>query len=355
MPETEELVLLGGGYGNMLLLSTLLPELPAHVHVTLVDRLPKSPLKTEFYSLAAGTASHKEVTVPFAQHPQVSLIFDEVLGVDRREQRVQLRENDSVRYDRLVIGLGCVDRFHGIPGADVHSLSVQSLKRAQLTGQAILTLDAYRQVVLVGAGLTGVELAAELRESRPDLKIALIDRHDLVLNGFSHKLREYVERWLRNHDIQVIHGFSTTSVEAGEIRGGDTGIAFDQLVWTAGIQANPLVQKLDVPLDSIGRATVDEWQRVPGDDHVYVIGDCAASSYPPSAQLAEFQGAFVAHTLISLWHGETPVLEQFASKGTLGSLGHRAGFGEVKGVKLGGKVARLLKSGVLWSYKKHVE
>jgi len=108
-------------------------------------------------------------------------------------------------------------------------------------------------------------------------------------------------------------------------------------------------------LDSIGRATVDEWQRVPGDDHVYVIGDCAASSYPPSAQLAEFQGAFVAHTLISLWHGETPVLEQFASKGTLGSLGHRAGFGEVKGVKLGGKVARLLKSGVLWSYKKHVE
>ncbi|MHB1629551.1 MAG: NAD(P)/FAD-dependent oxidoreductase [Bacilli bacterium] len=351
----HRLVLIGGGYAGMYFLRAVLADPPGHIEVTLVDRLPKSPLKTEFYSIAAGTSSLKEVTVPFPTHPQLTAVYDEVVAIDRSRNLVTLREQGELAYDTLVIALGCVDRFHGIPGAEENSLSLQSLKRAQITGHSILTLDAHRSVVLVGAGLTGVELAAELCETRHDLNITLVDRNDLVLNGFSDKLRRYVETWLRDHDIRIIHGLRSREIAKNHLLHENGALEFDQLVWTAGIQANPLVQSLGVKTDSIGRAVVDEWLRAPDDPAIFVLGDCAASSEPPTAQLAEFHGQYAAEVLLSKWRGEDPARRRFQHKGTLGSLGRGAGFGTVKGMDVAGKIPRILKSGVLWSYKKHVE
>lgn len=349
------MVVLGGGYGGMLLLRTILERLPDDVRITLVDRLPKSPLKTEFYSIAAGTAALKEVTVPFPVHPRLTVLYDEVLKIDSGVKRIHLRENDPLVYDTLVVALGCVDRYHGIAGADEYSHSLQSLKKAQMTGQAILTLDAYRSVVLIGAGLTGIELAAGLRETRHDLNIMIIDRNDLVLNGFSDKMRRYVERWLTKHDVRILHRFSTREVLPDRLVYDGGELPYDRLVWTAGIEANPLVRALPCKVDSIGRAVVNEFQQLPDDPSVYVIGDCAASELPPTAQLAEFHGEYAAEVLLAQWNGETPRRRSFQDKGMLGSLGSGTGFGQVRGVDLSGRIPRLLKSGVLWSYKKHVE
>ncbi|MCY0901428.1 MAG: FAD-dependent oxidoreductase [Firmicutes bacterium] len=351
----HQLVVIGGGYGGMYLLRTLLDNLPGDVEVTLVDRLPKSPLKTEFYSISAGTMALKDVTIPFPEHPQLRLVYDEVLSVDQARKQVVVREKDAIPYDTLVVGLGCVDRFHGLPGAEQYAYGLQSLKRAQATGHEILTLDAHRSVVLMGAGLTGIELAAELRESRPDLAITVVDRNERVLKGFSEKIQVYVEGWLKRHDVQILHGIQTKAIHPQVIEHEGGEIPFDRLVWTAGIKASPIVSALGTDHDSIGRVVVDEWQCLPTDPSIYVIGDCAASEHPPSAQLAEFQGEYVAQTLLARWHDAEPTDRQYQNKGALGSLGKAAGFGSVKGVELSGKIPRLLKSGVLWNYKKHVE
>lgn len=352
----HQLVLIGGGYAGMYFLRTTLDLLPSDVEVTLVDRLPKSPLKTEFYSIAAGTSSLKEVTLPFPHHPQLTVVYDEVIGIDQEKKQLTLREKDILPYDTLIVALGCVDRFHKIPGAEEFSLSLQSLKRAQITGHEILTLDAYRSVVLVGAGLTGVELAAELRETRHDLNITLIDRNDLVLNGFSDKLRQYVETWMTSHDIQVQHGIKAQGIFCDHMVHEQGELAFDKLVWTAGIQANPFVQLIvGADFDSIGRVIVDEEQCLPSNPDIYVIGDCAASEHPPTAQLAEFHGEYVGQVLAGKWRGQQVPKRSFTTKGILGSLGRGTGFGTLKGVDMSGKIPRMLKSGVLWSYKKHVE
>ncbi len=353
--DTHRIVLLGGGYGGMYFMRTLLARLPDHVEVTLIDRLPKSPLKTEFYSITAGTTSLKDVTMPFPTHPKLTCIFDEVLLINQEQKTVTCREQGDVAYDTLVVALGCVDRFHGIAGAEMYSNSLQSLKRAQMTGHDILTMDAYRSVVLIGAGLTGIELAAELRESRPDLNVTIVDRNDKVLKGFSPKLQEYVESWLTEHDVTILHGIQTERIEPDHIVHQQGTIPFDQLVWTAGIQASPLIRSLQCSFDSIGRAAVNEWLQLPGDPAVFVIGDSAASVHPPSAQLAEFHGEYAAQTILSLLQNEQPKQREYQNKGQLGSLGKGMGFGQVKGVDLAGKIPRLLKSGVLWSYKKHVE
>ncbi|MCY0875835.1 MAG: NAD(P)/FAD-dependent oxidoreductase [Firmicutes bacterium] len=351
----HQLVVIGGGYGGMYLLRTLLDKLPDDVDVVLIDRLPKSPLKTEFYSITAGTASLSNVTIAFPSHPQLRTVFDEVLEIDQAQKRVVMREQDPIAYDTLVVALGCVDRFHAIPGAEEYSLGLQSLKRAQVTGHEILTLDAYRSVVLIGAGLTGIELAAELRETRHDLNVTIIDRNERVLKGFSPKIQEYVENWLLEHDVKIMHSVNTQEVLEDRIVFEEGELPFDRLVWTAGIQANPLVKQLACETDSIGRALVNEWLQLPEDPNVYVIGDCAASEHPPSAQLAEFHGEYAAQTMLDAWAGRAPGLRQYQNRGALGSLGKTAGFGSVKGMELSGKIPRLLKSGVLWNYKKHVE
>ena len=351
----EEVVVLGGGYAGMFFVRRILGSLPAGVRVTLVDRLPKSPLKTEFYSFAAGATSLKEVTLPFPDHPQLRLVFDEVIGIDQDAQRVELRETGQVPYTVLVVALGCVDRFHGLPGAEEYALGLQTLKRTQRTGQEILTLDAYRQVLLIGAGLTGIELAAELRETRPDLNIAIIDRNDRVLNGFSDKLRGYVEQWLADHDVKVLHHVATREILKDSVETETGDIPYDKLVWTAGIQAHPLVQTLRGEFDSIGRIRVNGQFQTTADPFVRAIGDCAASEHPPTAQVAEFQGDYLGEILIATWRGQAVPVRAYSNRGTLGALGRAAGFGSVKGVDLAGKVPRFLKTGVLWNYKRHVE
>lgn len=352
---SRRIILIGGGYGGMYLLRTLFERLPEDVEITLVDRLPKSPLKTEFYSLSAGTTSLQDVTLSFPSHPQLNVVFDEVLAVDQLQKQITLREQGILAYDTLVFALGCVDHYHDVPGAEQYAYGLQSLKRAQVTGQAILTLDAYRSVVLIGAGLTGIELTAELRESRPDLQVTLIDRNERVLSGFSPKLQEYVENWLTKHDVKIMHHMQTKAIHEGYIEWEDGELAYDRLVWTAGIQANPLVRSLHCETDSIGRAVVNEWMQLVDDPSVFVIGDSAASGHAPSAQLAEFHGEYVAHIVLAQWSGRQLPARVYQNRGALGSLGKTAGFGSIKGMDLEGKIPRMLKSGVLWNYKKHVE
>ncbi|MBY8911061.1 FAD-dependent oxidoreductase, partial [Salinicoccus roseus] len=81
-------------------------------------------------------------------------------------------------YDMLVIGLGCEDKYHGVPGAEEHTYSIQSLRESRATYESIGDLKPGSTVGIVGAGLSGIEVASELREAREDLHIKLFDRGD---------------------------------------------------------------------------------------------------------------------------------------------------------------------------------
>lgn len=83
----RKLVLLGGGYGNMRVLLRLLPNnFPEDTVITLVDRTPFHSLKTEFYALAAGTSTDKEIRVSFPEHPRLKTVYGEITKVDLKEK-----------------------------------------------------------------------------------------------------------------------------------------------------------------------------------------------------------------------------------------------------------------------------
>jgi NADH dehydrogenase len=353
----NQLVILGGGYGGLRIAERLLAaDLPDDVVITLVDRMPFHGLKTEYYALAAGTEPEHAIRVSFPSDPRLMVKLGEVERIDLDAQTVLFADGDMLPYTWLVIGLGCEDRYHDIPGADMYTHSIQTLNATRITYAALNNLNPYNQVTIVGGGLSGVELASELRESRPDLNIRILDRGESILSPFPNKLQHYASQWFIQHDVELISMANVNRVEQGVVYNHNQPLDSDVIVWTAGIQANRIVRQLPVAQDGIGRVILNDYFQIPAHPNVYVVGDCASLPHAPSAQLAEVQGEQIAMLLACDTKGKTypAKLPPIKLKGVLGSLGKKEGFGVMGKVSLVGQMPRVMKSGVLWMYKKHL-
>ncbi|WP_066156923.1 NAD(P)/FAD-dependent oxidoreductase [Halalkalibacter krulwichiae] len=352
----KKLVILGGGYGGMRVLQRLLPEgLPEDVEITLIDRLPYHCLKTEYYALAAGTAADHHLRVGFPEDARLTIKYGTIKNVNLEEKMVELTEGDFIPYDKLIIGLGCEDKYHNVPGAAEHTHSIQTMDNTRRTYETLNNIRPNGVVSIVGAGLSGVELASELRESRPDLTIKLFDRGEIILSMFPRKLSTYVQNWFIDHGVDVINKSNITKVEEGILYNHDKPIECDAIIWTAGVQPVEVVRNLNVEKDNQGRVVLTPQHFLPTDEDVFVVGDCASLPHAPSAQLAEGQAEQIVTILKKQWAGE-PLPEELPRiklKGVLGSLGKKHGFGLMGERTLLGRVPRVLKSGVLWMYKYH--
>lgn len=352
----KRLAILGGGYGGIRILANLLDKkLPVDVHITVVDRNPYHSLKTEFYTIAAGTVSDKDVRMEFPEHNQVEYIFEEIKQINTVDKQILFQDaSKSIPYDYLVMALGCEDDYHGIEGASEFTESVQTFSKARKTGLAVGNLNAYGKISIVGAGLSGIEVASEIRESRPDLNIRILDRGETVLRPFDSKVQDYVEDWFAKNNVEVLHNANVDYVEEGGVCNNSVCSVNDVTIWTAGVRPNYLVRELPFEKDPQEKVIVNEFYQVPSDRNVYVVGDCASSDYSPSAQLARQQGEQIADILSAVIRGEEPKQpKEIKLKGTLGSLGKSDGFGNMFQKPATGLLPRLAKTGVLWLNKRH--
>lgn len=350
-----KLVILGGGYGSIKVLTGLLDtDLPQDLEITLIDRNPFRSLKTEFYAIAAGTVAETEVRVDFPEDNRVQYIFKEITKIDIENEEILLEDGEIVPYDYVIIGLGCEDNYHGVPGTTEYTESVQTFTKARHTGTAVGNLPAYGKVSVIGAGLSGVEVASEIRESRPDLNIRLLDRGPSVLKAFEPRVQEYVEQWFLENDVDVIHRSNVEYVEKDGVCNNGVCYLNDVTIWTAGVRPNYLVRELPVQKDRHEKVVVNDYFQIPEHTNIYVIGDCASSVHSPSAQLAGQQGEQVAEILLAVLQEKEPKKpKEIKLRGTLGSLGKSDGFGSMKSWSLTGFLPRLVKSGVLWLNKRH--
>lgn len=352
----RRLVILGGGYGGLKVLQNVINNrLPEDVEITLIDKNPYHSLKTEFYTIAAGTCADKDVRLQFPKNDQVNYVFSEVKKIDVEKEEVTIKKGDRIiPYDYLVIALGCEDNYHGVRGAEEFTESVQSFSKARKTGLAVGNLKAYGQVSVVGAGLSGIEVASEIRESRPDLNIRLLDRGSAVLSAFDPKIQEHVHQWFKDNDVEVLHHANVEYVEKDGVCNNGICYVNDVTIWTAGVKPHWLVRSLPFKKDRHDKVIVNEFFQVPEKPNIYVIGDCASSEFSPSAQLAGQQGERVADVLIAVTANQQPKKPApIRLKGTLGSLGKTDGFGSMFQWSITGLLPRLAKSGVLWLSKRH--
>lgn len=352
----KNLVILGGGYGGLkTLLGVLGQGVPDDVKITLIDKNPYHSLKTEFYTIAAGTSAEKDVRVQYPDDDRVNYMFARVSEIDVKHQKISFHNvSDIISYDYLIIGLGCEDNYHNIEGAEQFTESVQSFSKARLAGVTVGNLHAYGKVTIVGAGLSGIEVASEIRESRPDLNIRLLDRGASVLRAFNPRIQAHVADWFLKNDVEVLHHANVEYVEKDGVCNNGVCYMNDVTIWTAGVQPHYLVRELPFKKDNQGKVVVNDYYQVPEQPNIYALGDCASSEFSPSAQLAGIQGEQIAGVLHAVLRGNEPRgPKPIKLKGTLGSLGKSDGFGNMMAQPFTGLLPRLAKSGVLWLSKRH--
>jgi NADH dehydrogenase len=378
----QQVVIAGGGFGGFYAARALERLLqPQSARVTLVNDA-NFMLYTPLLAGAAGaTLDPRHVVVALrSQLKRTDLMVGEVTGADppRRMLGVTRLDGEQLElgYDQLVIALGSVSRTLPIPGLAEHATGLKSLSDATALRNQVLrcfdigesledqaTRGEYLGFVFVGAGYAGVEGLAELQdfaaqaiESYPrcraeGMRWVLVEAKGRIMQEVPASLSEFAERELRGRGIEVRTNTTLreVAVRCATLSDGDA-IPARTVVWTAGVRPNPVVARLNLPLDGSGRVVVDRTMRVEGHPGVWAIGDCAAvpdaarpgQPCPPTAQHAIRQGRLVARNVAGTLRGARVRPFRYRTKGVVAELGRNNAVAITFGVRWRGFPAWLI-------------
>ncbi len=297
--------------------------------------------------------------------------------IDPENNKVTVDGGVEFSYDQLVIALGGLPNFFGIPGVEEHSLTMRGIADAEqirnrmierfeevslMTGEVP---DSKLTFVVIGGGATGVETASELHNLvhealEPDypnidpyrVRIFLLEGMDHILTELDPALRKTARTRLVNQRIEVKTGAMAEEITAKcvKLKGGEE-IPSENVIWTAGNRPNLAIEDLDgIPVDEKTGIKVDEYLRVEDYPNIWSIGDCASipdineengMGVPPNAQAAVQEGKALAKNIIAAIEGRE--LEPFEYKplGQLIELGSDFAVNEVMGVRFTGKLAAI--------------
>jgi NADH dehydrogenase len=367
------IVILGAGYGGLVTALRLQKELNYNeADVTIVNKHAYHYITTHLHMPAAGTDHPHNARVNLNRildESRTNIVKATVREIRLEEKKVVL-DDSEISFDYLVIGLGGEPETFGIPGMKEYAMTIRSINSVNLIREHIEyqftkfkrepdRLD-YLTFVVGGAGFTGIEFVGELADRVPELcrqndvdpslvKIYNIEAAPTALPGFDPELVEYAMNVLKNKGVEFRVGTPIKECRAdGVVLGNGEEIRSATVVWTGGVRGNSLVEQAGIETMR-GRVKVDEYLRVPGMDHIFVVGDCSivmndeGRPYPPTAQLAMQQGYNCAYNLAASVRGEELKPFKFASKGTVASLGKNEAIGIVGNTKLKGYPAAVMK------------
>ena len=374
-------VIVGGGYGGLKAIARLANR---GMHITLIDKNGYHYLQTEAYDFIANKCNISDMTVDIKSYCKgyddtINFVHDSVVSIDEKQKLVQT-QNGSYAYDYLIISSGAQTNFpHFIEGIKEHSNGVKTLIRAlefkQRFENTIYNYIKNQQtnrcksinIVVGGAGLSGVEIAAEMNYIlKQYLKvigmrcevftITLIDAADTILPGMDTKVIDFTKQRLETLGVKIrTHSFiSKVDENALTLKDGTT-IPFDFMIFTGGIKALSIdAQKF--PTNRFGQYIVDDYYRV--DEHIFAIGDVAEvidkqEVIAPTAQSAEQAGIFCANNIIRLAKGKAMKRRLPKIYGYFIALGGKYAVGTLFGrVVIKGYSAYLLKRFITLFYKK---
>lgn len=367
------IVILGAGYGGLVTALRLQKELNYNeADVTIVNKHAYHYITTHLHMPAAGTDHPHNAKVNLNRildESRTNIVKATVREIRLEEKKVVL-DDSEISFDYLVIGLGGEPETFGIPGMKEYAMTIRSINSVNLIREHIEYQFAkfkrepdrldYLTFVVGGAGFTGIEFVGELADRVPELcrqndvdpslvKIYNIEAAPTALPGFDPELVEYAMNVLKNKGVEFRVGTPIKECRAdGVVLGNGEEIRSATVVWTGGVRGNSLVEKAGIETMR-GRVKVDEYLRVPGMEHIFVVGDCSivfndeGRPYPPTAQLAMQQGYNCAYNLAASVRGEELKPFKFASKGTVASLGKNEAIGIVGNTKLKGYPAAVMK------------
>jgi NADH dehydrogenase len=352
---TQRVVVLGGGYAGVRFINTLVAQKVDGVQITLVDRNPYHTMLTECHLVAAGSKPAEAIQLPFDLLEGFDFVQASIEAIDP-EKKVVKTTKGELTYDVLVVALGSVDNDFGISGVRQYAHSLRSTKDAEEIRNRVAQLPANATVAIAGGGLTGVELAAELAHHYGSkLNFFILEAAPTILPGQPDDLRNWTRQRLGELGVNCLLGSPITLVDEKLIHlKNGTAVAYDLMVWSGGVKANPLVAQLGVATDRGGRAIVDKHLRTTL-DNVYVLGDCASTGTPPTAQVSSQHGYLAAIDLVKrLKTGKSDAEFVFQNRGVLVDVGGSYAVGRVfDKANLSGRLPKLIKvyTEMEWTFK----
>jgi NADH dehydrogenase len=368
----HRVVILGGGAAG-LDLATRLSRRRNGLAVTLVDRSGTYVWKPRLHQVAAGTLDTSEEEVTYLVHarrhgftfrPGILRSLDRVgrtitLGTVQDEAgRDEVTAH--LPYDTLVLSIGSHADDFGTPGVLEHCAFIDSRDQAEnfrtaVRREVIRSLDDPSErivsIAIVGAGATGVELAAELHQAldlaegygmpglRQRLRVTLIEMAPRILSALPEKVAEAATKVLQDLGVEVLTSHAVEAVDSKGVRlKGGRRIEAALRVWAAGVRAPSVTRNLDgLSTDRAGRILVEETLRTRDDPHIFALGDCAAlipagqeRPLPATAQVAHQEAHHLARSLPPHIATGAPLAPfQYRPRGALVSLGDYDAFGSL--------------------------
>ncbi|MEX0958942.1 MAG: NAD(P)/FAD-dependent oxidoreductase [Burkholderiales bacterium] len=386
-PEKSEnrlhnIVIVGGGAGGLELATRLGDRLgrKKQAVITLIDRSRTHLWKPLLHQVAAGSMDLNDHELDYlaqARWHHFRFQLGRMNGLDRAKKEVHLAPtlDDSgnevisartLRYDTLVLAVGSRTNDFGTPGAAKHAISLDTPQQAALFHSRLLNacMRANTQpgplkpgqlhVAIIGAGATGVELAAELHNTirelvsfgldridpERDIKLTIVEAAPRILPALPERLSVATLKLLEKLRVQVLTGDRVTEVSAEGVRtAGDTLIPAELVVWAAGIKAPDFLKEIDdLETNRLNQLMVEQTLQTTRDPAIFAFGDCASCPWPghphpvpPRAQAAHQQASHLARWLPAHIAGQPVRPWIYRDFGSLVSLGKYSTVGSLMG------------------------
>ncbi|MFF5971004.1 NAD(P)/FAD-dependent oxidoreductase [Streptomyces sp. NPDC012769] len=293
----HRIVVLGAGYTGAVTAGRLARRLHREdVTITLVNPEADFVERVRLHQVAAGQDLTPRPFDEMFAGTGVELKLARVTGVDVDRGTVTVtavpgpgsaREDlrEELAYDTLVYALGSGWNDGGVPGVAEHAHDVAGRPGALRLRERLASLEAGRPVVVVGGGLTGLEAATEIAESRPDLDVALAVRGTLG-DWLSAKGRTHLRKVVDGLGITVHEHTEIAAVAADAVTTADgRTVASDATVWTTGFAVHPIAGATTLELTERGQIVVDSTMRSVSHPDVYAVGDAAMAMGPEGRPL----------------------------------------------------------------------
>ena len=313
--QKQRILIIGGGFGGV---KTAL-DLSRHTdkfEITLISERPDFwYFPTLYHTATGGTRLQSSITLErLFRNKQVTLIQGKASSVGRIAHTISLEDKTVISYDNLVLALGVVTNYFGIPGLPEFSYGIKSIAEAEelkrhLHQQIVDEGKPDLNYVIVGGGPTGIELAGSVGRyvhfvmqrhgiEGHRLHVDLVENSKHLMPRMPKSVGKAVEHQLKALGVKLYLGQAVQGETADKLNVNGKPIRSHTVVWTAGQANNPFYASNEFGLSPRKKVIVDEFLRVKGDDHIFVIGDNAETEYSGMAQTAVYDAEFVAHNLV---------------------------------------------------------
>lgn len=376
LPLVPRVVIIGGGFGGLWAVKTLAG---ARVKVIVIDRQNYHLFQPLLYQVATAGLSPADIAAPIrgivGGYRNTTVMLGRVEGIDVAARVALVEGGRRVAYDYLVLATGARHAYFGHDDWEPFAPGLKRIEDATEIRRRILLAferaeneedEAERRrlmnLVIVGGGPTGVELAGAIAELATRAlardfrnidpraaRIILVEAGPRLLPNMPEDLSHDAARRLERLGVEVRLGEPVTAVNGLGVTIGTAHVDARTVIWAAGVAASPAGQWIGAPCDSVGRIKVQPNLSVPGHPEIFAIGDTALAHdvngkpLPGVAPVAKQQGRYVAKLIKNRLRGaERDEPFHYRNYGTLATIGRKAAVIDFGRLHLRGVVAWLI-------------